>query len=457
MGFSFNIKKMTLGMKIIYSVVALGIVAAIVIAIIMSRSGYLANTMRLLRVEGTVKIESANGGSKPVINNIRFQSGDALSTGADGLASVGLDDTKIVTLQNDSRAEFNKNGKHLELKLTKGALFFNVTEKLGEDESFEIKTSTMTAGIRGTSGYVYYDDEGRDSLIITDGVVIVTAINPDTGETKYAEVRGGQKITVYLYSDRAKDSIEFILEDVSGKDLPDFILKMLNENEALLTRVCEFTGWDKEALRSLAATLVSAATDPGVTSTPVPTADATATPKPVNTATPTPSVSPALSAAPTPEPDETNETEETDATEAGATSTPTPVPKATSTPKPVATATPTTKPVAVATPKPTATATPVPTATNTPTPTSTPTPTPEPIVEPTETEEREIVGYEVTVEIINIETEEIFDYCTITDVPVLDGTVDVDWDYVNKVLEEKYSVEEVRFGQKTATPVYRDE
>ena len=71
--------------------------------------------MRLLRVEGTVNIEDSRGGSKSVTNNLRFQSGDALNTGADGLASVGLDDTKIVTLQNDSRAEFLKNGKKVNL------------------------------------------------------------------------------------------------------------------------------------------------------------------------------------------------------------------------------------------------------------------------------------------------------------------------------------------------------
>ena len=96
MGINFNFRKMTLGMKIIYSVVALGIVAAIVIAIVLSRNGYLANTMRLLRVEGTVNIENGDGGTKPVIDNIRFQSGDALNTGADGLASVGLDDSSLV-------------------------------------------------------------------------------------------------------------------------------------------------------------------------------------------------------------------------------------------------------------------------------------------------------------------------------------------------------------------------
>ena len=197
-----------------------------IFALIYQKS-YHATSMRLLRVEGTVNIETSNGGTKPVFDNIRFQSGDALNTGADGLASVGLDDTKIITLQNDSRAEFTKQGKHLELKLTRGAIFFNVTEKLQPDETFEIKTSTMTAGIRGTSGYVYYDDTGRDALIITDGCVEVSATNPDTGETKTAKVEGGQGIIVYLYSDREEDTVQFTLETVTEEELPEFPAQMI--------------------------------------------------------------------------------------------------------------------------------------------------------------------------------------------------------------------------------------
>ena len=169
--------------------IAIGVIAVVVIAavaagiIVFARSSYLANTMRLLRIEGTVNIEDSKGGSKPVSDYVRFKSGDALNTGNDGLASVGLDNAKVVTLQNDSRAEFLKKGKKLELRLTKGSLFFNVMEKLKDDETFEIKTSTMTAGIRGTSGFVYYDpkDAGRETLAVTDGVVEVTATNNDTG------------------------------------------------------------------------------------------------------------------------------------------------------------------------------------------------------------------------------------------------------------------------------------
>ena len=241
-----NLSKKT---KIIMAVAAVAVIAGAVTLVVLGRSGYTATTMRLLRVEGTVNIEDSKGGTKPVIDKIRFQSGDALNTGNDGLASVGLDDTKIVTLQTDSRVEFQKQNKKLELKLTKGARFFEVMEHLKDDETYEIHTSNMTVGIRGTSGYVYYDEsDKRESLVVTDGVVEVSATNPVTGETKTARVEGGKQIKVYLYSDRTEDTVEFELSDVSEESLPEFPLQRLAENEELLDRVCEFTGWDKEKL-----------------------------------------------------------------------------------------------------------------------------------------------------------------------------------------------------------------
>ena len=352
--------------KSLVFVSTLVVFAAVVTAIfaLIYQKGYHATSMRLLRVEGTVNIETSNGGTKPVIDNIRFQSGDALSTGADGLASVGLDDTKIITLQNDSRAEFTKQGKHLELKLTKGAVFFNVTEKLQPDETFEIKTSTMTAGIRGTSGYVYYDDSGRDALIITDGAVEVKATNPVTGETKTAKVEGGNGITVYLYSDREEDTIEFTLEEVGVEDLNDFTVQMIANNDELLNRVCDYTGWDKEALKDVINNIPS--TTPTPTATPAPSG--TQTPTPTQTVTPTPNPSDTPTPVPT----------------AGTTLTPTPKPTITPTGVPTTSITPTPKPTATATPtpKPTATATPTPKPTATSTPTATPTATPTPVPDP---------------------------------------------------------------------------
>ena len=337
--------------KVVIAGISALLIAGIVLAVVLSTKGYYATTMRLLRVEGTVNIEDSKGGSKPVIDNIRFQSGDAISTGNDGLASVGLDESKIITLQNDSRAEFQKNGKRLELKLTKGALFFNVMEKLRDDETFEIKTSTMTVGIRGTSGMVYFDtdDGGRESLIVTDGAVEVSATNPTTGETRTAKVEGGQRIKVYLYSDRIADSVEFYLDEVTEEDLSDFALENITENEELMDRVCAYTGWDEGKLKTAMAAIEN--NDPIVT--PIPTPSETPAPVPTFTPVPTPTLTPTPTAMPTPTPPLS----------------PVPNPTVTTAPTSTPVNTPTTKPTSTATstPKPTATNTPKPTATNTPT------------------------------------------------------------------------------------------
>ena len=334
MNFIEKVKKMPRKYKIIAGSLVLAVAVIAVVCIILGRNGYLASTMRLLRVEGTVSIEDANGGTKPVTNNLRFQSGEALNTGEDGLASVGLDNTKIVTLQNSSRAEFRKNGKQLELKLTKGAVFFNVTEKLKPEETFEIKTSTMTAGIRGTSGIIYYDEESqRDSLIVTDGTVEVTAVNPDTGEVKHAKVEGGQRIKVYLYSDSndSHDSVEFYLDEVTEEDLTDFTLQNIVENEELMNRICEYTGWDKEKLKELVSGITSGEIEGQeieLTPTPEPTeaGEQTPTPPPANIAdeTPTPPATPPATGTPV--------------------VTPKPTISATPSPKPTISATPSPKP-----------------------------------------------------------------------------------------------------------------
>ena len=334
-------KNLTREKKIIMAVSATVVVAAVVvICIVLSRNKYLATTMRLLHVEGTVNIEDSRGGSKAVSNNMRFQSGDALNTGNDGLASVGLDDTKIVTLQNDSRAEFLKNGKQLELKLTKGAVFFNVTEKLKDDETFEIKTSTMTAGIRGTSGIAFYDEteDNIESLIVTDGVVEVSASNKTTGYTKTVRVEAGKKVKVYLLDDeKPEESVQFELESVPMDELGNFDLAALADDEELMKRISEHTGWNEDKLKKVLR---------GLATPPSPTPEPTPTDAPDEDPTPTP------------------------------TPTPTPVPTDTPTPSPLPTSTP--KPTATPKPKPKAT------ATSTPTPTPTTTTDPSSVTDPSD-------------------------------------------------------------------------
>ena len=76
-----KIKNLSKAKKIGIGGGAIVVIAGAILAIVLGQNNLLANTMRLLRVEGTVNIEDTKGGSKPVIDNIRFQSGDALNTG----------------------------------------------------------------------------------------------------------------------------------------------------------------------------------------------------------------------------------------------------------------------------------------------------------------------------------------------------------------------------------------
>ena len=362
-------KNLTFGMKLLYGILAVSVIVVIVCVIIFSRNTYLAKSMKLVRAEGTVKIEQEGGKLRQIKKNARFQSGEALVTYAGSLASVNLDDTKIITLQENSRAEFTKMNKQLALKLTQGALFFEVTQKLNADEIFEIKTSTITAGIKGTSGYFYTDEEGRETLTVTDGKVIISAVNPETGERKYAEVSGGQRLVVNLYSESNKehDTIELEVTDLVEEELEDFVLKMLGDNERLLDR-----GWDRAKLRELInAYIVSNLSISDTTPSSEESSEESSEPETSPEETQTQG---ATDNTPTPAPTD-KETEKKEAT-------PTPKPKATNTTKPKATAT--TKPKATNTTKPKATNTPVPTATQAPTstpteaPASTPTNTPVP-------------------------------------------------------------------------------
>ncbi len=242
-----NSKKPSFKRTIIICIAAVVVVACVCVVLLFSNKAIRATTMRMLRMEGTVNLEE-NGKVKAVREDLRLKNGNAVNTEAASLCSIGLDDTKIVTMNEVSRAEFSQKGKALELNLTKGSLYFEVSKKLASDESFEIQTSTMVVGIRGTSGYVSCDEDGHEYVLTTDGSVHVIGTNPVTGEVKEIDVPAGSKIVVYLYNDRTVDSIMFALEPVSEDEIPEFVIARLQENEALLDKVVNDTGWSKPVI-----------------------------------------------------------------------------------------------------------------------------------------------------------------------------------------------------------------
>ena len=204
---------------IIATVAALLIICAVLVVFFIQKNKIQATTMRLLRIVGEVNL-TEKGKDKTAMTDIRLGDGNVLSTGIQSLVSVGLDDTKIVSLEENSRCEFHQKGKKTELMLTDGSLFFDVRKALEENESLDIKSSTMVVGIRGTSGYVWNDKaKGTQHIIITDGHVIIKATNPKTGETTEQELSGSYMLTAYLYDDG--DFNYFEIKEITVEDFRD--------------------------------------------------------------------------------------------------------------------------------------------------------------------------------------------------------------------------------------------
>ncbi len=224
---------------------------------------YSAITMRLLRYSGTVEIEDASGKPRFIMENARFNSGESMKTGPESYAAVSLDSSKILTLDAESRVEFAKNANSLVMKLTQGSLLLDVQEKLNENESLDIQTSTMVVGIRGTIVFVSVGEDPEQSAlaegapsgqltevlnakqsaggqITTLGVlegVAQLSYRDDSGTQRRLDVSAGQKATLIDPDEDGLIEAAPALTDMTAADLPAYVNAEIEADEALRNRV----------------------------------------------------------------------------------------------------------------------------------------------------------------------------------------------------------------------------
>ena len=187
-----------------------------------------ASTMRLARAEGCVFLKDESGTELSYRENMRLYSGNTVATEADSRAGISLDKTKIVTLDEQSFASLHQNGKKLRVKLENGAMYFSVSKPLASDEQFDIETSTMVLGIRGTSGYVEALSPTSSLVILTSGHAVITAVS---GEEQ--EINPGQCVVIRLTSSGA----EFIVSTVSPSGFPALLTEELAADPVMAQEV----------------------------------------------------------------------------------------------------------------------------------------------------------------------------------------------------------------------------
>lgn len=176
-----------------------------------------ATSMRLMRTEGRVKVEDEEGEKITTEENMGLYSGYQMETRKESYAWINLDSVKLAKMDSESKIEIRKDGKKLELLLNEGSVFFNITEPLEEDESLEIRTSTMAVGIRGTCGWVSVDGN-----IVTVGLLEgKVECTPKSG--KAVNLEAGWKAVL-------NEGGEITVSPLKESDIPAFI----REEEKLL-------------------------------------------------------------------------------------------------------------------------------------------------------------------------------------------------------------------------------
>ncbi len=212
-----------------------------------------ATTMKLEKKVGTVTLKTQSGTSLRITNGMRLYNGNSLATGKYSYAYISLDSSKAVKLDQSSSATLRQNGRSLELLVKSGKLFFNVDKPLGQDESMNVRTSTMVTGIRGTCGVVEVVSQRQSKLYLIEGEVTL-----GTGDQAVA-VRGGQIATVELGSGSgtpakpgdadpdAKQAVQ--VGKMTEKDIPSVALEEIMNDSALQKKIEQTTDLDMEKIR----------------------------------------------------------------------------------------------------------------------------------------------------------------------------------------------------------------
>lgn len=186
-----------------------------------------ATDMRLERTDGSVNVWNEKLKALKPEEDMGLYSGYQMETEEESYAWINLDRVKLAKMDEDSDIEIQKSGRDLEILLNGGSLYFNVTKPLEEDETMQIRTSTMGVGIRGTCGWVETSDRKHMSVYILEGVVECTVTDPSTGEMKSASVSAGQ--TAVMSQEEGNISIR--VEQFQESDIPLFVMGELRERE----------------------------------------------------------------------------------------------------------------------------------------------------------------------------------------------------------------------------------
>ncbi|MFW5814585.1 MAG: FecR family protein [Spirochaetota bacterium] len=137
-----------------------------------------AQDARVEYVDGDVRVES--GGSRQTADfGMPLEEGDVVVTGSDGVAVVSLGEGSRIKLRENTVVTIDARTSAGSVELRQGGIFARVRQAAtGGRRSFEVRTPTVVAGVRGTEFFVAYGRTIEDLpdvwLCVNEGAVEIS-------------------------------------------------------------------------------------------------------------------------------------------------------------------------------------------------------------------------------------------------------------------------------------------
>lgn len=202
-----------------------------------------ATTMKLDSFKGSVTVKTMNGSQRKASKGMRLLNGYEVSTADGSEAFISLDNSKAVKLAAKSSVQVRQAGNRLELMIKSGKVFFNVSKPLKSNETLNVRSSTMVAGVRGTSGYATVHKE-ETKMYLLEGNLGMTRTNPVTNKVETVQIKGGEVASSYKYEQK---KVDVTIEKFTEVDVPAFVVEEVAKDVELQKKI------DTEELSALSS------------------------------------------------------------------------------------------------------------------------------------------------------------------------------------------------------------
>jgi ferric-dicitrate binding protein FerR (iron transport regulator) len=108
--------------------------------------------------------------------------GDIIETGSDGACEILVEEKTLLRLKKKSRLVFNLSKENNNLKLERGWLAGITRNIFTKQKKYIIRTSTVTAAVRGTSYCVKVENDKNTYFCVCNGTINLTGEGKEKGE-----------------------------------------------------------------------------------------------------------------------------------------------------------------------------------------------------------------------------------------------------------------------------------